>query len=69
MQQIEGDEGHGRNPIGRSNVALRLQLGAFLERSEGRLAARVECHDLSIENHATCRLLAELRAETGKRAG
>ena len=69
MQQIEGDEGHGRDPIGRGNVALHLQLGAFLERREGRLSVRVERHDLSVENHAALGLLAELRAESGKRAG
>ena len=69
VQQIEGNEGHGRDLIGRDNIALHLQLGAFLQCRERRLSARVERHDLSVENHAALGLLAELRAETWKRDG
>ena len=52
MQQIEGDEDHGRVAISHSNVALRLQLRPFLQHSEGWLAARVERHDLAVQDHA-----------------
>ena len=66
MQQVEAEEDHGHVLVGRGDLALGLQLGAILERREGRFAARVERHDLAVEDHAVCGLLAELRGEPGK---
>ena len=69
MQQIETVEDHRRVLVGGRDLPLGLQLGAILERREGRLAARVERHDLAVEDHAVHGLLAELRREPRKLAG
>ena len=69
VKEIEAIEDDWDVLVGCGDFPVRLQLNAILQRAERRLAARIERHDFSVEDHAADGLITQLRAQSGKYRG